>query len=402
MPSLTGLISFTVKFDLTGTPSLKIQPSTTIPSGNQPTLTGYFNILQPDGIQRTGSYTSPDIVWNGSGYNEVSVPLRLATDGTYQKGDYIITMIADEPDYTPGEFARSFTMTYSKISQSIVSSLDVFTPLLSYSDATVYTQNNFSITSQTSSWTATSLAGTITPSSTSTFNLAIGGSYYDAAYSVNYSKVVDYLHSNTWLSVKEGWSFSEVADAYTPSSMVTLLGWLDALKAERDAAYCNTALEETYEKAATLYVHIRSKVCALQTTGLKEYFDEFYRLTHNYQNLSAAHTNAVIPAYDFTTGCGGGSGSSGTTIIIECVIGNAYTISGSNATVTGLTDGSTSISCADFANVRVEVIRGNVPQPNTNPLDGSSYITKILSGTTITLSTGLVTSEYIKIKTIPS
>jgi hypothetical protein len=406
MPTLTGSIDFTVKFDLTGAPTLKIIPTTTIPSGNKPTLTGYFNVLQPDGITREGSYTSPDIVWNGSSYNEISIVLRTASDGTYQRGDYVITMVADEPSYTPGTNVKSFNMSYEAATQTITQNFDLYTPSLGYSDDTVYTKGDYTIISQSSAWAATSAAGTPAPSTSASFDLVIGGQYYDTAFSITYAKQVTYTHNiYTWLTVVQGWSYSVTADSYIPAAMSVLLGYLDTLKAERDASYCDKPLEERYEEAAVLYTHIRSKVCSVSTSGLKDYFDQFYRLTHNYTNPTYTHTNTVIPPYDFTTGCagsGGGGGSTTPTVVIECVIGNAYSITGSSATVTGLTAGSSVVSSSDFANVRIEVIRGNIPIPGTDPLDGSNYFSKTLSASSFSINNPLVTGEYIKIKTIPN
>lgn len=405
MATLNGQIDFEVKFDLTGLPTLKLKASSSIPGIDKPNLTGYFYIKQPDGIERTGDYITPDVAWSGSDYPEFSIPLRTASDGTYQKGNYIISFFAECSGYTPGVETKPFGLTFTPAKEILTQLFDLYTPSLKYQNDTVYTKGDFSITSQTESWAATCVAGSITPSSAALFDLAIGGNYYDSVYNITHNKTVTYQSiAYAWLTIIQDWDITFIASAYKPASMVTLLGYLDALKAVRDANSCDKSINEVYEDAAVLYGHIRSKVCAQITTGLKEYFDEFYRLTHNYQSPVYVNTNTIIPAYDFTTGCSGsgGGGSTVPTVVIECVIGNAYTITGGSATVTGLSNGSTSVSSADFSNVRLEIIRGNISIPGVNPLDGSNYFTKVLAANSFSLNNALVTGEYIKIKTIPN
>ncbi len=90
------------------------------------------------------------------------------------------------------------------------------------------------------------------------------------------------------------------------------------------------------------------------------------------------------------------------TVVIEDVIGEDYVITGTTEIVTGLSDGSNTITCAAFIGVRVIVIRGNVPIPGIDPGDGSKYFTKSLLSDYITLNTPLVEGEFIRIQTIPN
>lgn len=406
MPSLNGQISFDVLFDLTGNPTLKLTASTTIPLLDRPNLTGYFKITQPDEISTEGNYTTPDIIWNGSGYDVFEKLLRLASDQTYQRGDYIITFFADCDGYTPGEFTRTFNINYQPVTQSLRKSFDCFTPKLEIEDITNYSVSNFSIASATIAWAATSPAGNPT-STVSLFDLAISSSYYDSSYAVTLTKNLTYQHTSfAWLSVTERFVQSFTEKAYIPGSMATQLNYLDALKGQRDASANCQGDYEYYDKqfqlATTLFALMRTKVCAQDTDGLKEIFSEFYQITHNGQLNSYTNTNSIIPAYDFTTGCGGSGGVAGTTVVIQCAIGSAYNISGSTDTVTGLSDGDTVVTCNAFANKRLRVIRGSVPIPSINPGDGSNYFTKTLAATSFTLSSPLATGELIIIETIPN
>lgn len=90
------------------------------------------------------------------------------------------------------------------------------------------------------------------------------------------------------------------------------------------------------------------------------------------------------------------------TVVIEDVIGEDPVITGTTETVTGLTDGNNTITCAAFIGVRVIVIRGNIPIPGIDPGDGSKYFTKNIADDFITLSDPLVQGEFIRIQTIPN
>ncbi len=108
----------------------------------------------------------------------------------------------------------------------------------------------------------------------------------------------------------------------------------------------------------------------------------------------------VGPAANGNTAGVSSSGASAI-ISIEAEIGVSVSIRGTNATVTGLTAGSTSITCAALGGREVEVFRGNIPiaGPDIAPTDGSTYYSKTLLSATIILSNAIVAGEYWKIQT---
>ena len=327
MPSLNSTISFDVRFLLTGTPAIQLTVSTTLTSLEKVDLKGYFTIVQPDCISETGNYVTPDISWNGTALNVFTKTLRLGTDQLFQKGNYSITFFADHPSYTPGSFTRTFNFSYLPAEQSILEDFDLYTPKLQYVDNSVYTKGDYTIVSQSSAWSSTSPAGVITPATTSIFDIAISGNYYDSTYNTTYTKTVLYSQiANAWLTVLQGFTYAVISKSYIPQSTSTLLTYLGILKTEKDANQCSNSLEALYEKASVLHTHIRNKVCARDTPLLKEYFDEFYRLTHHYQNYVYANTGGIIPAYDFATGCGGGSGSGLTASVHYTATTNGVTV----------------------------------------------------------------------------
>ena len=91
-----------------------------------------------------------------------------------------------------------------------------------------------------------------------------------------------------------------------------------------------------------------------------------------------------------------------TDITILSVIGLiTLVVVGTTETVTGVTAGSSTVTCNSFAGVPFtdfEIIRGNIPIQGIDPLDGSNYFTKVASNNYLLLNTPLVEGEIFKIK----
>jgi hypothetical protein len=87
-------------------------------------------------------------------------------------------------------------------------------------------------------------------------------------------------------------------------------------------------------------------------------------------------------------------------IVVECIVGLSPVVTGTDEVVYGISDGSSVISCAAFAGVRVTVERGGTTIPGFDPGNGSAYYTKNLADNFITLNAPLVDGEYLYIQTI--
>lgn len=298
MPTI-GSLSFSVNFNLTGAPSLVLTDTTTSPPVG---MVGIFQITQPDGYVRTGDINSPDIAAAGGSY---SFTLSLDSSGGVQCGTYVIKYTGNAPSYLSTDFTRTFTFNYTPVSLVMKQEFDVFTPELKYVDNTSYQVSGYTNGSVTRSWTAVSTpTGTLT-SSSQTFDLIYGGSYYDAAYSITLQSSVVYTNSTySWLTVSETVSKTITADACKPKTIDELV---DLIESVRDSN-CSGDIPD-FERAQSLLSHMIDMVSVQFTTG--EFSDDVYDVYNmlvSMFNITCTHTNQPIPTYPLSFLVGGGYG----------------------------------------------------------------------------------------------
>lgn len=402
MPDLNGQIGFTVEYDLANL-KLKLQLTTTLVSPDKENLLAYFKIKQPDCVTRIGNFVSPDVQWSvvDSKFPVFEFPLRPASGGGHQRGVYEITVYGECTGFTNGEMLRTINFQLQAPLLKPTPKFDCFLPYLYCKDETNYDSAEYNISSLTRAWNVLSNAGNLTGSAQN-INLAISGSYYDSKYAITLTSTVAWQHIfDTWLTATFSKSISVIKAAFIPESIATLTTYLQGVK-EADSGSCNSGCgDSVYDTALALYTEIRGLICAQNTANLEELFDRFYRITHNGQSKVYVNTDAVIPTYDFASGCTVTPPPTDTTlIIIECVIGNAPVVIGTAEPVVGLTNGSTVVTCQALMNRRVMIVRGSIPVPMIDPLDGSGYATKVLGANNISFSMPLAIGEYVKIQTI--
>lgn len=298
MPTISNT-SFNVRFDLTGTPTLVLTDTTTAPPVD---LVGIYAITQPDGYTRTGNIAAPDTVAGGS----FSYTLRLDSSGGVQCGTYTIVYTTNAPGYLSTDFTRTFVLQYVAPTVVLTEDFDVFTPLLRYSDGTVYAQSGFSNGAVTRAWTAVSTpTGTIT-GSTNPFSLVFGGQYYDANYVVSLTSSVLYTHTTyAWLTIQETVTKSVNTYAQTPPTPTQIIQDISALKTLLNNAV-NTCVEYTqlkadFEYAQTLLQHILDKVKVADMSGIYTDLKDLITVLNNNQIPAYVPTNLPIPAYDISS-----------------------------------------------------------------------------------------------------
>lgn len=308
MPSIPSL-AFSVQFDLSGSPKLVLTDTTPYTGSEAEDIVGYFELTYPDGITRTGNYTSPDVEWDGSELPAFEFSLRLDSQQNVQRGQYVLTYYADHPSYTPTSITRTFQWEYSEKTLTLTKDFNVFSPELFYRDETNYAQSNYDITSQSWDWTAVvGSVGSPAPGTTADFDLAISGVYYDAVYTIIFQTDLLYTHqSYSWLTVLQRYTEEISTTADTPCSPNALISCLNELKAELDEAVNNctnyATLKARYEYANALLTHLFHRLRVSDTDGAEELIEEFDELTNC---DGCIDRNEPILPYDFSEYSGAG------------------------------------------------------------------------------------------------
>jgi hypothetical protein len=292
-------MSFGVKFDLDGIPTLVLTDTTTSPPVG---FVGIFSITQPDGYTRTGNISSPDIPSAGSSFSYV---LTLDSTGQVQRGSYTIVFTGAAPGYISTDFTRTFQFQYLPVTLSLTEEFDVFTPKLEYIDSTVYQVANYNNTSVTRAWTAVSTpTGTIT-GNTSTFDVKYLNQYWDAYYTITLSSSTVYTHQvYTWLTVEETITKSVSTYAETPKTLLQIITLISALKTKVDLAVDTVSnleqVRDDFEYAQSLLMHIIDKLKVNNLANIDRDLKDLLAVLHNYQIPTYIPTNLPIPPYNWS------------------------------------------------------------------------------------------------------
>lgn len=400
---LSAYISIAARLDNSGsTPALVLTDTSSYPVGVAPTIAGCFtNITEPDGVSIGNSnFSSPDISWGGTGLNLFSAELRLNAANVFQSGGYTIVYVVRAPGYSDTTLTVTFSLSYTKPVAAMASNFNNLLPALSVQDSSIYVVPGLTYISSTYNWAGliNNVAGSTKniTSSTQVFDLAYGGSYYDAIYSISMSTTVTWsLISNAAITIRDVFAAAQNFESETPPSSSSLLGSLTFLKSMLDAAVANcvtfAGLLANYLLAQAVYAHLKWRGCASDFAGLSSYVYQLQKIFNNNVTPVITHTNQIIPAYDF--GCSGGSGSSTwasitgkpSTVIVQWVVGAAGFPG----------NGATTLTDPRFIGFRVAISRNYIQELGySKPISGAG-------SDTITFNNALSTSEVLFISTIP-
>ena len=146
----TGSVSidFTIQFDLTSTPKLKVTDNSTYDTA-QTGVNVYVKIKRPDGIVRSPGEGTVDITGDSGSLPvfEYELPLS-ANDGQVSQGQYQIEyMLTVGSDPTVSK-TKSFIYDFNKIKLTTFQDINEFTPLVKVKDITPsYDVTNYNTTS---------------------------------------------------------------------------------------------------------------------------------------------------------------------------------------------------------------------------------------------------------------
>lgn len=325
MPDLSSYIDFSVRVEMgQSSPQIFLNDTSQYPSGIQDDITGYFSIKSPDGGIDSGSWSNPDVTWDGSQLTQKNFNARLNDKGVMQRGEYTITYYVDHPNYVPTVLSRTFNFQFDTPELNLVERFDVFTPSLKYYDQTNYNVGGYTSYFTSKTWAATSIPTGALVGLDSIFDLAYSSEYYDAIYNISFSSTVIYS-SNTYsyLQVQNSYAKTLIAQANTPPAIQDLVGYLNDLKDELDENINNCTLYEEYKKryeyAASILFNILQSCKVGLTLPLKKYVEEFLSVTNNFVTPPYVNTNQIIQPYD----CSCQTVSPGSlTLVDEFVVGD--------------------------------------------------------------------------------
>lgn len=316
MANLSSYIYFNATLSKSGsTSTLVLSDPNSYPAGVDVDLIGYFVITQPDTITITGNYNDPDIYWTGSALQTAFKELRLTAVGGFEQGTYTFSYHVVAPGYDETVLTRTFYLTYTTPTLTVTENFNVFTPSLSVTDETVYTQTGMFIGYMSRTWAANIITVEGTPRSissfnTQTFDLSYLGTYYDSEYHVFITVTIIYQFNapNDWIVINDTITFQDVYYAFIPPTIIELLELLTDYKETVDNAHCIcgpgcacncTTLKNTYALAVSIYTHIVERGRTEDTEGLGAYVLQLEKLLNNCVTPGYSNTNEAIPAYDW-------------------------------------------------------------------------------------------------------
>lgn len=300
MANLDAYIDFDVRLDFDA-PQITITDVGTYPVGVNAGILGIVKITQPDGIIVQGTWSSPDITWNGTILTPAIKELRLTAAGTPQCGTYTVEYTIDHPSYTPTVLTKSFDLNITLPTANITVGFDVFTPELTLTDDTNYAISNFTFVSITREWEVAVGSVTQITGTTQVLDLAYLGNYYDAVYLAFFGSFTTMTHDTyDYLTIFYKTQWEDTLEANTPPAINDLVECLNELKAQLDAeadVNCCTTLENKYGKAERRLSHLIHTLLAGFTDGALNLITEFINLT---ACAYSVNRNQPILPYDLT------------------------------------------------------------------------------------------------------
>lgn len=292
-------ISFNVRFDLTGVPTLVLTDTSTIPVGG----VGIFNITTPDGYTRTGSFATPDITASGQSF---SIALFLSSTGSIQNGQYNIEYKIKTTDNVISTFTRLWQMAYEVPIVVLREDFDVFTPRLRYYDDTNYQVSNFNNGAVTRTWAWNSVPSGNQSGSGAYIQLQYNSAYYDAYYTVSITSSTLYTHQvYTWLTVNETVSRTVNTYAATPPTPLQIVTLISSLKTELNRRVDEVLdLQNTkndFEYAEGLFMHIIDKIRVQDLSSIYRDLKDLLAVLHNYQIPTYVPLNIPIQPYNLNS-----------------------------------------------------------------------------------------------------
>ena len=235
-------IDFSIQFDLTSTPKLKVTDNSTY-SVAQTGVNVFIKVTRPDGIVRNFDSTSPDITGDSGSLPIFEYDLPLSpSDGQVSKGQYKV-----EYNFTVGSDAtvkktKTINYDFSKISLTTFQDINEFTPLVKVKDTTPnYTVTNYNLDSISRVFSASNNVNgsdinnqTTTGTTTSDREFSLidtQSKFYDTQYTVNLAVTLTYTHTTySWFTVKSKSTKQDAVKVFKVPTKLEILSFFQTLR----------------------------------------------------------------------------------------------------------------------------------------------------------------------------
>lgn len=200
--------------------------------GGEPDISGYFTVTQPDGItQQWGSFVSPVIENIAGTIAPATNLLRLAVDTTFQNGQYSITYHLQAVGYDDTELTQQFTVAYTRPKAIVTPATNVFTPIITMNDTTVYTQTGLTVQSTVRAWDGdVDGIGLVSAGNVAQFDMQISGDYHFAKYEAELTSTITYqINSATYVTLIDELTATAETTALDPLTLQELVNITEAL-----------------------------------------------------------------------------------------------------------------------------------------------------------------------------
>lgn len=260
----TGTVSidFSIQFDLTSTPKLKVTDNSTY-SSSQSGIKVFIKITRPDGIVRSHQGEGvADISGNTGDLNVFEYILPLSpSDGQVSKGSYKVEYSFTVGDEDTVKRVKTISYDFKKIELTVSQDINEFTPLIKVKDTTPsYDVTNYSLGSisrlfiaqNSKSGSSISNQTTIGLSSDDReFSLADTTSkIYDSKYIVDLEVTLLHQHSAfSWFSVKSKSIKRDTVKVHKVPTKLEMISYFNTLRnlVETYDGY-NKSLYQKYSK----------------------------------------------------------------------------------------------------------------------------------------------------------
>lgn len=344
MSDLSAYINFTALMDKSGiTPVIVLRDTDAYPAGINTGLTGAFSVTQPDGVTIAGNFTTPDVTYTSGALTPKTIELRLASNGTFQKGLYSMTYTVKAPSYTDTTITKTFSIFYDQSKSIITSVFDVFKPLLKIFDQTNYTIVGYNAPTIARAWNAViANVGTLTGSD-AIFDLLFNTAYFDSNYLITLTTILNYvLTSSTWVTLRDKIITTGNYTTQVPPSLNYLYTELTSYESQIDDNCCNSpkTVKDNYVYAFTLFQHLIYRINCGATLSLLDLINKIQSVLNNGADYIYGQTySPIIPyaanfcGYSNTSG-GSGVGSSDSVVEFEIGSGSGYIVSNDKTQLT--------------------------------------------------------------------